>query len=281
MIADNNHLGLALVMVIPLLNYLRLNSRHWLITAGCAIVALMAIFTVVGTYSRGGFIALLAISVAFWLRSKRRLALLGTALAFALLLPNVMPEDWYNRMATIEGYAEDPSVAGRFAAWEASWNLALARPITGGGFRAIEITDVFLFYNPDAADRAGTAAHSIYFQTLGDHGFIGLLIYLAILLATWRNLRTVIAQGREKPELQWAVQLASMMQVSLIGFVVAGVALSMAYYDVTMALIALSIVLRGFVTEPVKEATGRSLSFVLPTSGAGSGLAVPRWRQRR
>lgn len=71
-------------------------------------------------------------------------------------------------------------------------NLARDR-FPGGGF---DVSDAAIFarYAPNPMDVH--AAHSIYFQALGEHGFVGLLIYLALGIATWRTAAAIIRRTR-------------------------------------------------------------------------------------
>ena len=88
------------------------------------------------------------------------------------------------------------------------------------------------------------AAHSIYFQVLGEQGFIGLVLYLLILVLGLLNAGIVMRQTRGRPELLWAYDLANMLRVSLVGFCAGGALLSMAYFDGMFLLIALLSTLR-------------------------------------
>ena len=87
------------------------------------------------------------------------------------------------------------------------------------------------------------AAHSVYFQLMGDSGFVGLILYIILLIVAWQNAKFVISYSKRFPQLQWAGDLASMLQVSMVGFVVGGAALSMAYYDAFLTLLAILEVL--------------------------------------
>lgn len=294
MIMDNNNLGLAVVFIIPLLNYLRLTSKRWLVSAVCMVVIATAIITVVGTYSRGGFIALIAISIAFLLKSRQKLTVILLAVAAFVFVNSVMPGGWFQRMGSIKGYTEDESFQGRLDAWSTNLNIARDRPFTGGGFSASELSAVFEAYNtrrgaPQNArqetdnnfipptEAKGTAAHSVYFEVLGDHGYIGLAIYLLILARAWLNTSRIKHLARGSPELHWARLLADMTQVSFIGYLVAGVALSMAYYDVFLVMLILTDVVRRMVEEAVatsvrEEASSRALRPRFATAG--------KWNQR-
>lgn len=263
MIHDNNALALALVICIPLVNYLRMTAENRWFRRGFAAAAGLMFISVVGSYSRGGLIAMVAMALFLaWKSRRNRLAII--LLAFPVTLGVIfflMPEQWHERAGTIAEYEEDRSLQSRFEAWETSLNIALARPLVGGGISAIESGSVYSRFNPDALYTRGfgRAAHSIYFQVLGDHGFVGLFIFLSILAVAWWNASRVIAETNDNEDLAWANNLARMIQVSLVGYIVGGSALSLAYYDVTLALFAILASLRAVVRKAVvtqKEPVG-------------------------
>jgi probable O-glycosylation ligase (exosortase A-associated) len=249
MISDNNALGLALVMTLPLLNYLRLSSRMNVVAWLVSIVIFMTVVAVVGTYSRGAAVGLAIVAFALWLRSRSRITTTFAVVGAILLLPNIVPPKWYERINTIGQYSRDQSFEGRVAAWRVSWNIARERPLTGGGFFSTQIEHIFKEYSDRPTTQGATAAHSIYFQVLGDHGFVGLALYLLMLGSGWLNLSTVRRIARNREDLRWSFDLASMMQISLLGMCVAGALLSMAYYDVFLVLIALTANLRRLAVE--------------------------------
>ena len=141
---------------------------------------------------------------------------------------DAMPQKWWDRMATITAQEVDTSVQGRFNAWGMAWNLALDRPIVGGGF-AIYEPDVFAKYAPNPVDIH--SAHSIYFQMLGEHGFVGLALFLLLTFLMWRT-GTRIIRSSTNADARWRADLASALQVSMAGFLVGGLTVNIAYWDV-------------------------------------------------
>jgi putative inorganic carbon (HCO3(-)) transporter len=259
MISDNNALGLALVMALPLINYLRETSE----TAWIRICLLgatgLTIVAVIGTYSRGALFALGISGAAYAIKSRSGIIPLVLGGLVILALPNLVPSEWFNRMNTINSYDSDSSFEGRVEAWRTSFNLAKER-VTGGGFSSVNLDWVAQAYETPGSLRAGRAAHSIYFEVLGDHGFLGLLIYLMLLAAAWYNTAMVLSFARGRDDLAWASKLARMMQVSIVGFVVGGALLSMAYYDGFLIIVALTGSLLLVVKKPLtQDALGRAL----------------------
>ncbi len=248
MIADNNNLSLAIVLIIPLLHYLRSTSANSAVKAACLIGILLAIVAVVGTYSRGGFIGLLVVGFAFLSMSRRKMAATLVAVVLGLGIWQLAPAAWLSRIDTIQTYQQDDSALSRIYAWQTSWNLAIERPLVGGGFAAIENPATYShFRGPHDTTKDGRAAHSIYFQLLGDHGFPAFVVFLAMIGAAIFNLTRILKATRDQPHLAWSNLLARMLLVSIAGYVSAGSFLSMAYYDVFFCLLVMSVSLREVV----------------------------------
>jgi putative inorganic carbon (HCO3(-)) transporter len=247
-IEGNNEVALAFIMVIPLMFYLmKITTNKWGRYALMGSMGLCA-FAALGSYSRGALLAIGAMGVFLWLKSKEKLTV---GLVLALLVPVLllaMPAQWHARMDTIQEYQADESAMGRVNAWHMATNLALARPL-GGGFEIYD-AGVFRLYAPVPEDIH--AAHSVYFQVLGEHGFIGLFLYLALGFMTWRSGAWIIKNTRLDPEMRWANDMATMLQVSLLGFAVGGAFLSLAYFDVPYYVMAAMIATRLVVERHIK-----------------------------
>lgn len=242
-IDGNNEVALALVIVIPLMYYLIGNVRpRWAKGALVASMLLCALASL-GSYSRGAALAIVAMTTVLWLKSRNKLPL-GVLLAMAVpLMVLLMPSQWHERIDTINTYQEDTSAMGRINAWRMAFNLANDR-LLGGGFEIYD-GEVFARYAPIPADVH--AAHSIYFQVLGEHGWVGLALYLALGVMIWRTGSAIVRQAKGVPELDWALRLATMLQVSLVGFAVGGAFLSLAYFDVPYMIMAAMVAIRILV----------------------------------
>lgn len=242
MLADNNVLACSFVMSLPVLNYLRLTSANKFVRMGLVFVLCFTLIAIITSYSRGSLIALAVGALAFLKSSK------NGALVFVLIgvlgfgVIKVLPDKWFDRVGTLESVESiqgDASFSGRIDAWKVSYWVARDRPLTGGGFSSVEHASLFLKYLPEAT--RGRAAHSIYFQVLGDHGFIGLILYLFLPATALLHLRRTRLRARGDPKLLWAEQLAQMLQISILCFLVGGSALSMAYHDFILLLFVISM----------------------------------------
>jgi probable O-glycosylation ligase (exosortase A-associated) len=259
-ISGNTEIGLAMIMVLPLMRALQLNSERKLIRWGLAVAMLLTGLAILGTGSRGAFVGAGAMAVMLWLKSRKKAILLIVLLAAVPLLLSVMTDSWYQRMETIATYEQDSSAMGRIRAWEFSTRMAIARPL-GGGFESYT-PENYLLYAPDlnAINERGLVAdaHSIYFQVLGHHGFVGLALYLVLLGTAWKAASGVIRQTRSTPDLKWAHDTAAMAQVSLFGFMVAGAFLGLAYFDLIYTLIAVIVITRTLIETELNRESAAS-----------------------
>lgn len=259
-LGDRNELAVAFVMLLPICVYLlqeygkqsRLLSIALLGTIGLLVAA------VIGTQSRGGFIAMLAVGAYFYVKSERKIAVALLLAVLVLGLSQVVSSEWVSRIDSINDANKDASFMGRVVAWKLSFIMAVQHPFFGGGFKALEFFPVWStlsldfpsyswFYTGDevpAPDRA-RAAHSVYFQVLGDHGFFGLAIYLGFIIAAFRKARSIVRIARAHDAPEWIPRLATTLQLTLFAFAIGGAALSFAYFDLTFAIIGLLIVLES------------------------------------
>jgi len=248
-IAGNNELALALIMTIPLMHYLQTTTeRKWVRHALTAAMILSAV-AAIGSYSRGAFLAIAVMLAFLCMKSRHRV---GLAVLFVLCLPlavGFMPDKYLERMDTIQHYEEDRSAMGRINAWIMCWNLARDR-FTGGGFEIYE-PQFFAIWAP-IPERVH-AAHSIYFQALGEHGFVGLGLYLLLAFFTWRTASRIIRDARTRPQYRWAQDLARMIQVSMVGFGVGGAFLSLLYFDVPYYLMGILVMTRALMARELRQ----------------------------
>ena len=239
-ISENNALALATLIIIPLMIYLYQvhKGKVWLRLAigGSIVLSVVAVF---GSQSRGALVAIAAVGFFFWLKTSRKIISGAGIVLLGALVFSFMPASWHQRMDTITTYEQDASAMSRIHAWNYSLRMANDR-FTGGGFGSWS-KRTYAAYAPEAT--GVFVAHSIYFSVLADHGWIGLILYLTILFMVWRNLAKVIAGGVDADSPYLPVQLARMLQVSLIAYCSGGAFLSLSYFDLPWHIIAISLLL--------------------------------------
>jgi putative inorganic carbon (HCO3(-)) transporter len=261
-IADNNQLAVALLMTLPFANYLRSQIADKRIAGLVLAGMLLCVIAIIGSYSRGALIGLVALGLAGLLRMRNRLAYLGLAGLMIVFILQFMPKDFFHRMDTISTASRDTSFEGRVYAWRVAFLYASQHFPFGAGFYGLQMGKIFHQYFPD---QTPLAAHSIYFEVLGDQGFIGLGIYLIILAAAFLRCSRIISCTRGVLEQRWARDLAIAIQASLFVFCVAGAALSMAYYDLFIIDVAMLLPLGEIILlRKPRPAAWKPASAVVP-----------------
>nr|WP_295080134.1 putative O-glycosylation ligase, exosortase A system-associated [uncultured Roseateles sp.] len=238
-IEGNNEVALALIMVIPLIRFLQMQlpaASKWA-SRGLALAMLLCAASALGSQSRGALLAIAAMTLVLWWRGKHKLEMGLVFLVLGVALIIFMPDSWTERMSTIKTYDQDTSAGGRINAWWMAFNLA-SHNFFGGGFM-VSSAALFALYAPDPNDVH--AAHSIYFMVLGEHGFVGLFLFLLLWFFVWRSAGRLYRHQSSSPEDRWMSDLGAMCQVSLVGYFVGGAFLSLSYYDLPYNILILVV----------------------------------------
>jgi len=244
-----NTLARGAILVVPLMMFLYVQSeKQWaryilLAAAGFSVLCL------IGTGSRGGLIGFAAMMAWVWLKSRKKIMLVALGLvAGGVLLATLSEkrlESWTGRMETIQEASDDKTSNQRFDAWVWTIQFVNQRPILGGGFGAFRAHVVEM-----SEDRTKSLlAHSNYFQVLGEHGYVGLVLYLALCIASFRAASKIFRIARDRPDMRYERDMAFMIQTMLVGYFVGGATITHTYYELFYVLIGITRVLRAQVDE--------------------------------
>jgi putative inorganic carbon (hco3(-)) transporter len=189
-----NDLAICLNMLLPLAVVLGMTSRgikRWIFLGG----ALVMFAGIVFTYSRGGFLGIIAtFAFLLWKLSKRKRirTMVLVVVSLAVLLP-VLPGSYSQRILTIFESESDTtgSSHARKELLMHTVNLAMSRPIIGIGIGNLPIYSLH-----------GMVAHNSYAEIAAELGILGLLAYLVVILAPLWSLarleKEVKARDRER-----------------------------------------------------------------------------------
>ncbi|HYU79487.1 MAG TPA: putative O-glycosylation ligase, exosortase A system-associated, partial [Vicinamibacterales bacterium] len=239
MIGDNNDFGLALNMTLPLYFFLaHTEPKRWVrrFFAFMCVITIPAIFF---TYSRGALVSLAALLFAMFLQSRRRVLLLPVMALGLVIALFLAPDSWRDRMNP-RGDVLDTSARSRLNAWVFASGLAADYPITGGGF-ATFTEELYKEYWPAEIGNI-YGPHSVYFQVLAEHGYVGLGWYLLLVSSCFATTRRLRKAARARGDTDVA-HYAQMFQFSLLGFLTSGLFLGRAYFDYYFTLVACVVVL--------------------------------------
>jgi probable O-glycosylation ligase (exosortase A-associated) len=205
-------------------------------------------------------------------KTKRRLLTGSIAAVMMVGALAFLPSNWYDRMYSIDNYEVDESAQGRINSWIFAIRLAADHPLTGGGFRVVDDSALYFRYVP-SADVVHNF-HSIYFEVLGEHGYVGLFFFLGLILSSLLTAQSIIRAARDRPDLEWAGQLATAIQVSIVGYCSAGAFVNLGFYDLFYVLVAILTSTRVVVTQSVAAAPRPS--YVAANQPAPQGALAPR-----
>ena len=238
----NNEMALVLAMLIPLIRYLHLQATQQWVRWGLASAMVLSGIAAIGSQSRGGMLAMAAMGLFLWFKSRHKFVMTIYMVIAVAIMASVMPQEWYDRMDSIKNYQEDASALGRFNAWHTAFNVAKDR-VTGGGFEMFR-APTFLQYAPEPWRVHDV--HSIYFEVMGEHGFIGFGMFILLAVFAWLRANQVIRECKNDPQRKWAADLAAMIQVSLVGYGAGGAFLGLAYFDLTYHLMIMLVLVAKF-----------------------------------
>lgn len=248
-VSENNSLAVASLMVMPLMVYMRGQLvKKW--QQNILLFALVSIgFSVLGSQSRGAFLAISVVGTYFWLQSKNKFISGILIVLFVSIAIPFLPESWFERMNTIGAYEEDESALGRIHAWILAINVA-NHNIFGGGLNLWDASTYSQYLEVfDPLTMIAFVAHSIYFSVLGEHGWVGLFLFLSIFYLAWRYCSQIIKQCNGKQHVQWLADLAKMIKISLMAYGSGGAFLSLSYYDLPWHLVSIVILLKGIMLQ--------------------------------
>jgi probable O-glycosylation ligase (exosortase A-associated) len=260
---DNNGYALGTTMIIFLLVGSGQNIGVRWLRYGFFVSAGLSVFTVVGTYSREGFLALVASVLVFVLLQRKRafalVGLIGCALAAVTLAP--LPKDYVERLYTIRTYEEvgDTSALGRLHFWQVAVNMALDRPLFGVGLRGYESAyNHYDFLNGQYG--RGRSIHSSHFQVLAEMGFVGAAVWVWLFAYAYLILFRVRARSRNplvREESRFLFTMANAMIASVTAFLVGGSFIALALNDLTWLTFVLVVALDRLSIEALGSQSAR------------------------
>lgn len=255
MLGDRNHLAVGLVVVLPLAYYLYQYSRNWLARFGFLGVFALLALAIMGSGSRGGFLSLAVVGLWLVMTARRKLLTLTIVAFLCIALLAYSPDQWGERISTIAEADADESFLGRVIAWKISLAIAFNNPFFGGGFHAVQVqevwdafkysSDILPFFETPIPTFAAKAAHSIYFEVMGDLGLAGFAIYMVILLqAIVARFQIKRLASKLGSQYTWARDMADMLMLSILAYMVGGAAVSLGYFEPIYMIVMLVELIR-------------------------------------
>jgi probable O-glycosylation ligase (exosortase A-associated) len=247
---DNNGYALAIAMIIPLLIATARNwPREWRFNRwfrfGLWIWVPLSAFAIISTFSRGGLLALIAMSLVLIALQRARLrvfaALVLIGLAVGPFIP--IPKGYFDRVETIQTYQEidEDSAVSRLHFWRVALDMVHDNPLGVGLKNYEQRYNDYDFLN----GRYGThrAVHSSHFQVLAEQGYAGAAIWVGLFgYAIFVCLRVRKRAGRfvDSPaDSAFDVNCSDALLASMVAFIVGGAFIALSLNDLTWMTFAM------------------------------------------
>jgi len=211
------------------------------------VTAIVLILAIIATQSRGGLLGVAAVITAFvWRRvASKTLLIICGALVLTSLFLFAGISDRQSGGAVEAGI--DESAMGRLYAWEAAFDMALDNPISGVG---IDNFHPNYFFYSNYWDGVNHAVHSTWFGVLAETGFIGLYLFLVLVVAVIRSASKALHTIKDNPDKfpPTILAIAEGNLIGLVGFCVAGSFLTQTFTWPLYILLAFTVAIGHFVS---------------------------------
>lgn len=252
-LGDNNGVGVGMLMLAPLLLTLAATASSRYEALAHRFLFVGVLYRALSTYSRGTFVAAIFVAIVYWLRSRRKILLLCSAVAIVTPLLLLFQDAYWVRMASIQApmETEDDSIHGRLHFWNVGIDMGNDNPWLGCGFNAFqECYDRYDTSHGRYGERR--AVHSSWFGVFAEQGYPGIVLYVGILLSALLACRRVRRLSRAADPPLELLQYANSLEASLWAFIVGGSFLSFQYNEMAWHIVGLTIAL-GRIAEASTE----------------------------
>lgn len=268
----NDLAGFCILVFSLVAGVLATERKKWIRVCATAGMVLLP-FLIVLTGSRAGFIGLVAFVILAFrkelVRLKKVLALAMVAAIIAIVVPNNL----WHRISSVQDVEQaqstseveyESSTAQRIEIWKVASTIALEHPIVGVGLGAYSQAH-FQYaqrpqFNPTAYGHRD--AHSTYLKIAAELGLVGLFLFCALVVVTFRN-----AERARRVALRAHSRLAQQlfyMEMGFAAYLIAGAWASWGTLVFTyLHLAVINVATRLLAAEPPGQPT--------PQGAAGAG----------
>jgi O-antigen ligase len=219
------------------------------------------VLSIIFTFSRGGFIALVGILVVMFVRRPPNLLALLITIMVAVPLFQFIPEQYTERMRTVidlfpgseQDAREEISFRGRLSENTSALLMFTDRPLLGVGL------DNFPIYYQEYSRQLGLdprreirSAHSLYLQIAADQGLLGLAAFGVVLWVVFRGMQTGYQDFIRAGSSDYA-NMTVALGIGIIGFLIGGIFLHLIYPRFLWLLIGIALAIPHVAKRELRE----------------------------
>lgn len=259
---ESSTLSCFAIAIIPLILFITrkasvIKTSCWTRLYGLAL-CFACLLIPIGTEARTGLVCIAVLAFCLLRFVRYRALYLVTVAGLIALSPALLPESFIARMTTIETAQGDSSASVRLGVWRWTLDYASHHPF-GGGFDAYRGNKLRLELKQEAdlsadasasspqdarsvvAEDRSRAYHSAYFEMLGEQGWPGLFLWLALHGLGLVQMERLYRRFRKSstPDQSWISSLALALQQAHLVYLAGAAFIGIAFLPFGFLLIAL------------------------------------------
>lgn len=244
---DENDLSLFVNTWLPFCYVFMMSEKKITMKLFYAATLVLGIGATVVSFSRGGFLGMIAMFFVFWLTSSKKVVTLICVIIVMGVGSFFVGEKYKDEMKTSTNSSSGTG-RERIESWKAGWNMFLHNPLgVGGNNYQVRFPE----YQSDYFKRGmwGRVAHSLWFTLIPELGLVGIFIYFKIV---YLNVRDVFLFKKYSKQLctedgKFFMNLSTAFMASFAGFFISATFISVLYYSHFWFLTAFVIATRRVV----------------------------------
>lgn len=242
-LADENDFALALNIMVPFAYFAVIYSKRFYSKIMASIVLTSLVLGVLASFSRGGWVGLIAALGFCFLRTRRKIVSFGFAVLLLIVLSSAAPARYWEEISTITD-TEETTAATRLHYWKAAVRMYLDHPIVGVGANngGLHMPDYVTGF-ADPVTQWGRAFHGTLPQVLAELGTIGIALYLAMIIMAFRYLLRIRRDALATGDRIEIVNYSDSIFGGIIAYLATATFLSTAYYPQLWTLFTLTMIL--------------------------------------
>ena len=237
---ENNAFAIAVLIAIPMLLLWYRETTSNRIHMGITVAIPLMFAAALSSWSRGALLTMAVLALMLVWHSKRKYLAIPLLIAGVYAGIDFLPQEWFDRMNTLQTYEADESAMSRIEAWVDGWNHTLQHPFVGAGFegwRYVTMRDW----------------HNAYVEIFSEHGFIAFGIWLSLIIGTFANLTFLPRKVRGMERMEWVGNYCYMLRLSLTAYCVGVLFLGLSYWDILYQLIFIAVLVKQFALRELNE----------------------------
>ncbi len=251
---DENDLSLFINMWLPFCFILFFTEKVMIKKIFYATGFILGLVAVVASFSRGGFVGLLAMSAVLWLFNPRKVLALSIILIIALMMILFVNQAYWKEMYTTTD-TNTGTAEYRILYWQSAWDMFLDNPLgVGGNNFQVRVPE----YQGNRFTRViwGRVAHSLWFTLIPETGIFGIIIYIMLLYYNLKDIFFLKHLNRYtvNPDVQYLYLISLAMLASLAGYFASATFLSVLYYPhywyMTGIIVAAGNIAKNYIMMP-------------------------------